>query len=99
MRSLEGKSAQKIADHADWARRENADLRAIALDVRSAESVEAAVRTVTADAGRIDVIVHNVGHMVHGPLEAFTPEQLAARYDAGDARLRAAHLLQGSRWR
>ena len=31
--------------------------------------------------GRIDVIVHNAGHMVYGPLEAFTPEQLAELYD------------------
>ena len=28
-------------------------------------------------AGRLDVLVHNAGHMVIGPAEAFTPEQLA----------------------
>jgi len=27
------------------------------------------------------VVVHNAGHMVFGPLEAFTPEQLAELYD------------------
>jgi NAD(P)-dependent dehydrogenase (short-subunit alcohol dehydrogenase family) len=27
------------------------------------------------------VIVHNVGHMVFGPAEAFTPEQFAELYD------------------
>ena len=32
-------------------------------------------------AGRLDVVVHNAGHMVLGPTEAFTPEQLAAVYD------------------
>src|SRR6201999_244513 len=31
--------------------------------------------------GRIDVIVHNAGHMVFGPAEAFTPEQFAQLYD------------------
>jgi NADP-dependent 3-hydroxy acid dehydrogenase YdfG len=31
--------------------------------------------------GRLDVIVHNAGHMVLGPTEAFTPEQLAEVYD------------------
>jgi NAD(P)-dependent dehydrogenase (short-subunit alcohol dehydrogenase family) len=31
--------------------------------------------------GRLDVIVHNAGHMVFGPAEAFTPEQLAELYD------------------
>lgn len=29
----------------------------------------------------MDVIVHNAGHMVFGPAEAFTPEQLAEQYD------------------
>jgi hypothetical protein len=29
----------------------------------------------------LDVVVHNAGHMVFGPLEAFTPEQLAELYD------------------
>jgi NAD(P)-dependent dehydrogenase (short-subunit alcohol dehydrogenase family) len=27
------------------------------------------------------VVIHNVGHMVFGPAEAFTPEQLAELYD------------------
>jgi NADP-dependent 3-hydroxy acid dehydrogenase YdfG len=31
--------------------------------------------------GRIDVIIHNAGHMVFGPAEAFTVEQLAELYD------------------
>ena len=30
---------------------------------------------------RIDVVIHNAGHMVLGPTEAFTPEQVAAVYD------------------
>ena len=30
---------------------------------------------------RIDVVVHNAGHMVVGPAEAFTPAQLAELYD------------------
>ena len=30
---------------------------------------------------RLDVVVHNAGHMVTGPTEAFTPEELAAVYD------------------
>jgi NAD(P)-dependent dehydrogenase (short-subunit alcohol dehydrogenase family) len=31
--------------------------------------------------GRLDVVIHNAGHMVFGPAEAFTPEQLAELYD------------------
>ncbi|HEV3196574.1 MAG TPA: SDR family NAD(P)-dependent oxidoreductase, partial [Bryobacteraceae bacterium] len=29
----------------------------------------------------IDVLIHNAGHMVFGPAEAFTPNQLAELYD------------------
>jgi NAD(P)-dependent dehydrogenase (short-subunit alcohol dehydrogenase family) len=31
--------------------------------------------------GRLDVIIHNAGHMSFGPAEAFTPEQFAQLYD------------------
>ena len=31
--------------------------------------------------GRIDVVVHDAGHMAFGPAEAFTPEQFAELYD------------------
>jgi NAD(P)-dependent dehydrogenase (short-subunit alcohol dehydrogenase family) len=34
-----------------------------------------------AESGRIDVVVHNAGHMMFGPAEAFTPEQFAQQYD------------------
>lgn len=49
----------------------------VELDVSDQASVDAAV----ARAGDLDVVVHNAGHMVLGPTEAFTPEQLAEVYD------------------
>jgi NAD(P)-dependent dehydrogenase (short-subunit alcohol dehydrogenase family) len=57
------------------------DLRTIELDVSSQESCEAAIREIVTRDVRLDVIVHNAGHMVFGPVEAFTPEQLAQLYD------------------
>jgi NAD(P)-dependent dehydrogenase (short-subunit alcohol dehydrogenase family) len=51
------------------------------MDVTDEASVDAAVASVAADQGRIDVIVHNAGHMVLGPAEAFTPEQYASVFD------------------
>ena len=45
------------------------------LDVTSDESVAAL------DLPDLDVLVHNAGHMVTGPAEAFTPSQYAALYD------------------
>ena len=41
---------------------------------------DAAVQKIIA-ATAIDVVIHNAGHMVFGPAEAFTPEQLAELYD------------------
>lgn len=57
-------------------------VRPIALDVADQRSVSAAVRAVTAEAGRIDVVVHTLGPVPRGPLESFTPYQLAQIYDA-----------------
>ena len=64
-----------------WATEHDADLRTVEMDVSDQGSVDAAVATILADAGRLDVVVHNAGHMVLGPTEAFTPEQLAEVYD------------------
>ena len=56
-------------------------MRAIELDVGFQPSVDRAVADIIAKHGRIDVIVHNAGHMAFGPAEAFTPEQFAELYD------------------
>ncbi|OIQ82887.1 short chain dehydrogenase [mine drainage metagenome] len=50
------------------------------MHVRSERSVDAAVTQIETDHGRIDVLLHDVGHVVVGPAEAFTPEQLAELY-------------------
>ena len=76
-----GRNAPRVAEAAAWAAEHGADLRTVELDVLSDASAEAAVDHVLADAGRLDVIIHNAGHMVYGPAEAFTPGQLAERYD------------------
>jgi NAD(P)-dependent dehydrogenase (short-subunit alcohol dehydrogenase family) len=64
-----------------YAAENNVDLRAIELDVSSQKSCDAAIAEIISKNGRLDVIVHNAGHMVFGPAEAFTPEQLAELYD------------------
>ncbi|KAL1880818.1 hypothetical protein VTK73DRAFT_4988 [Phialemonium thermophilum] len=71
-------------------------IEAVEQDVVSTESVNTSVRQVLArTGGRLDVVVHNAGHMVYGPAEAFTPEQLAEMYDVntlGTQRLNRAVL-------
>jgi NAD(P)-dependent dehydrogenase (short-subunit alcohol dehydrogenase family) len=81
MRETQGRNAKVVADVAKFAGDNEADLRSIELDVGSQDSVDAAIAQIIADHGRIDVVVHNAGHMVFGPAEAFTPEQLAELYD------------------
>src|SRR3989441_10594717 len=44
-------------------------------------SSDAAIQEIISKNGRLDVLMHNAGHMVFGPAEAFTPEQLAELYD------------------
>ena len=81
MRGTTGRNAAQVADVEKFARDNSVDLRAIELDVGSQESVDAAIARVVAERGRLDVVMHNAGHMVFGPAEAFTPEQLAELYD------------------
>ncbi|WP_029914133.1 SDR family oxidoreductase [Caulobacter sp. UNC358MFTsu5.1] len=81
MRETEGRNAPRVAEIAAYARDNGVDLRTVELDVASDASVEAGIARIIADNGRLDVIVHNAGHMSFGPAEAFTPEQFAQLYD------------------
>ena len=81
MRETKGRNAAEVADVEKFAADNHVDLRAIELDVGSQPSVDAAIAQIVAEQGRLDVVVHNAGHMVFGPAEAFTPEQLAELYD------------------
>ena len=81
MRETKGRNAPEVKKIEEFSKKQGVDLRALELDVLSEESVSAAVARVLADAGCIDVLIHNAGHMVFGPAEAFTPDQLAELYD------------------
>ena len=95
MRDVNGRNAEAAKAAADYSAEHGADLRSVELDVSSEESVAAAVAAVRAQSDHLDVLIHNAGHMVTGPAEAFTPEQLAALYDTnvlGTQRLNRAAL-------
>ena len=81
MREVRGKNTGTAAELAADAKRKTIDLRTVELDVQDQISVDAAVARIVREHGGIDVLVHNAGHMVWGPAEAFTPEQLAEVYD------------------
>jgi NAD(P)-dependent dehydrogenase (short-subunit alcohol dehydrogenase family) len=81
MRDIGGRNQQAASDMASQAAHWGPGLRPVEMDVTDDASVEAAIASVIAESGRIDVIVHNAGHMVLGPAEAFTIAQCANVYD------------------
>jgi NAD(P)-dependent dehydrogenase (short-subunit alcohol dehydrogenase family) len=81
MREAQGRNAPQVEAVADWAAEQQVDLRTVELDVQSDASAEAGIAAILQDAGRLDVIVHNAGHMMFGPAEAFTPDQFIQQYD------------------
>lgn len=81
MRDVAGRNADNAAEMRALSARENVDLRPLELDVQSEPSVNAAIKAVIGESAQIDVVVHNAGHMMFGPAEAFTPEQFAQQYD------------------
>ncbi|GAU86927.1 short-chain dehydrogenase/reductase SDR [Bosea sp. BIWAKO-01] len=102
MRETRGRNAPQVAAVAEWAKAEGVDLRTVELDVQSDASADAGVANLLGEAGRLDVVVHNAGHMVFGPAEAFTPDQFIQQYDVnvlGAQRVNRAALphLRGQR--
>lgn len=81
MRETDGRNAPQVQSAADYSSTHGANLRAIELDVNQPASVDAAISRIVQEHGQLDVVIHNAGHMVVGPAEAFTPEQLATLYD------------------
>lgn len=97
MRDTTGRNAGNVKQIASFAKDNGVDLRTVELDVQSQESANAAVVQIVADSGRLDVVMHNAGHMAFGPAEAFTAEQFAQSYDInvlGAQRVNRAALPQ-----
>lgn len=81
MRETNGRNAPEVEKIKRFSKGNGVDLRALELDVQRQDSVDTAIAWIVNDVGRIDVVIHNAGHMVFGPAEAFTPEQYAELYD------------------
>ena len=81
MRETTGRNAPQVKEVEQYATEHGVDLRPIELDVSSQKSCDVAIQEIISKHGRLDVLIHNVGHMVFGPAEAFKPEQLAELYD------------------
>jgi NAD(P)-dependent dehydrogenase (short-subunit alcohol dehydrogenase family) len=81
MTDVHGHNALQVDAAKAFSAEYTVDLRTVELDVTSQLSVDAAVAAIFKNDIRVDVVVHNAGHMTFGPAEAFTPEQLAHFYD------------------
>jgi NAD(P)-dependent dehydrogenase (short-subunit alcohol dehydrogenase family) len=81
MRGIAGRNAEAANLARAYAADHTVTLRPVEMDVSDQASVDGAVQAVLEESGHIDVLIHNAGHMVLGPTEAFTPEQVAAVYD------------------
>ncbi|MGQ4385808.1 SDR family oxidoreductase [Streptomyces sp. SAS_270] len=81
MRAVGTRNASAAAELTSFAAAHQVRAHPVELDVLSQESADAAIGRIITEQGHLDVVVHNAGHMVLGPAEAFTPEQLAGVYD------------------
>jgi len=81
MRAIHARNAKAAAAALQYAREHQVDLRPVEMDVGSQASIDTAIAGIIETHGRLDVVVHNAGHMVLGPSEAFTPEQVEEIFD------------------
>ncbi|MEV5155658.1 SDR family oxidoreductase [Streptomyces werraensis] len=81
MRDPFGRNLSRSRDLLEAALEQDFDLRVVELDVQSQRSVEDAVTCILDQSGRLDVVVHNAGHLMVGFAEAFTAEEIAHLMD------------------
>jgi NAD(P)-dependent dehydrogenase (short-subunit alcohol dehydrogenase family) len=81
MRDPGGRNAAHARELLDTAKKDGVDLRVTGLDVQSEDSARQAVAAIIAEAGQLDVVVHNAGHLYLGYTEAFTAEDISALFD------------------
>ncbi|MDB6064537.1 MAG: short-chain dehydrogenase/reductase [Pedosphaera sp.] len=97
MRDLAGRNARHVVALKEFATKNKADIRALELDVLVQESADRAIAQIVKEQGRLDVVMHNAGHLVIGPAEAFTPEEIVKVFDTnflGAQRVNRAALPQ-----
>src|SRR5580693_1477509 len=81
MRDIEGCNKPRADEMRALAQAKDIQLHPLELDILSQESADAAAATIVREQGRIDVVMQNAGHLVVGPSEAFTPEEMMKVFD------------------
>jgi NAD(P)-dependent dehydrogenase (short-subunit alcohol dehydrogenase family) len=81
MRDIDGRNRGRADELRALAAAKNIQLHPLELDVLSQTSADAAAATIIGEQGRIDVVMQNAGHLVVGPSEAFTAEEMMKVFD------------------
>jgi len=81
MRDIAGRNNARAAELRALATQKKLQLHPLELDVLSQESADAAAATIVREQGHLDVVMQNAGHLVVGPTEAFTPQEIAKVFD------------------
>jgi NAD(P)-dependent dehydrogenase (short-subunit alcohol dehydrogenase family) len=81
MRDVDGRNKARADALGTLADEKGIQLHPLELDVLSQESADAAAATIVREQGRIDVVMQNAGHLVVGPSEAFSPEEMMKVFD------------------
>ena len=81
MRNVNSRNKDQAEEIIQFGKANNASIIPLEMDILSEESVHAAVNIIIEQQGKIDVVVHNAGHLVTGVVEAFSIEEIAAAYD------------------
>jgi NAD(P)-dependent dehydrogenase (short-subunit alcohol dehydrogenase family) len=81
MRDIQGRNRERADALRALAAEKGIALHPLELDVLSQASADAAAAVIEREQGGIDVVVQNAGHLVVGPTEAFTPEEMMKVFD------------------
>ncbi|MGO4325901.1 SDR family oxidoreductase [Cupriavidus sp. 2TAF22] len=81
MRDTDGRNREHAQALRALATSRKLALHPLELDVLSQESADAAAAAIVREQGRLDVVMQNAGHLVVGPTEAFTPEEMMRVFD------------------
>ncbi|MGX6999345.1 SDR family oxidoreductase [Caballeronia sp. KNU42] len=81
MRDVEGRNRGRADELRAISAQKGIALMPLELDVLSQDSADAAAATIVREQGGIDVVMQNAGHLVVGPSEAFTPEEMMKVFD------------------